>query len=1035
MDVNCVSSNKKKKKNHGNQPQKNKNTAPANTNIPATADPDIPVQSLSEMLAFAHEAESKMEDSDKKNDVIEVSVPLPKDIENIKKQAKAEKSNTEQKAKAAQTKPEDNADKKSMPSEAKPAEKTESKPEAPESKPEKDKASSDPVTESPQAAVSKSPSPEIAQSGPPLTAEETARQVAAEDALDRDLQNARRKKLKEEAYLKHQRDMEIQKEAERLERAEKVKQRQINAAEAAKKLEAAKSERLTQEEFNSGTNAPEKEVIKAPLKNAANKYFNKELFSMAAMRTIAIVLVVVIIAYGGAFIYTNSLNDEFYAELETKLSGQSRMVSDSSIAYHTPEYSILTHKEKLDMGLNIGLIDSDSDGLSDSYEIDNSFTDPLNPDSDGDSVSDGIEIRTGLDPSNPCTDGTTPDKELIHDVLLYEETVHAQIKDLPVSSYTTLTKLDNNSIQGTPGIIGYAYELYSNKSFDECTITFSYTDKEVSQRRLNESALSVFRFDADSLTFKQVTSSLDMKKNKVSATVTEAGIYALCDNSILMQNVQMGKTKIFFLIDNSGSMYPEELCQGSEENDVEFKRLDFAMNLIDMLGVDAWYGAGEFSGSYSGIVPISDNYETVKNKISDIRNKKQIFSGTEIAGAISSAVREFGSTNSYDKNYIILLTDGMPSTYNPAKEKAAIEAARNANITIFTIGLGKYIDNVYLSDIADQTNGQFFQASNADALENIYEKIQNFMSYNQVTIEEDTNRKGYIIADSGFNVQKDGIGYSNFRADFVPNGADVGIAGLIRAYYTGELDLTAPGYTTDAGKQIKGYDISRIESFTDGKTDLKNVEISALSAYNEYASRSEKWDFKGAKNGILHYTTDTRDFIDSARLKVFTTGYDFTYPEESGFVSFLRTVTFNKIKAFESYECVLIDSSICEGDDAAIMDMLRWYSEVPNSEKKCRIYDFGYEGDAAFEALLSELTTGSPAVITYGGSAMNAVRIVRDANDPNQFVLDAYDSNSPDRSTRITITRTPIYDDGTVKYQYAASRGTVTEPLRIIVID
>ena len=491
---------------------------------------------------------------------------------------------------------------------------------------------------------------------------------------------------------------------------------------------------------------------------------------------------------------------------------------------------------------------------------------------------------------------------------------------------------------------------------------------------------------------------------------------------------------MFFLIDNSGSMYPEELCANSEENDVEFKRLDFAVNLIDMLGVEANYGAGEFSGGYANITPISNDVNTVKQMISDIRNKNQVFSGTEIAGAITNAVKEFGGISSADRNYIILLTDGMPSVANAAKDKAAIDAAKAANITIFTIGLGKYIDAEYLYSIAEQTNGQFFQASNADALENIYEKIQSFMSYNQVTFEEESGTKGYIVADSGFNVLKDGIGYNNFRSDFAPNGADVGIAGLIRDYYNGSLEMSREGYTTDDGTSVPGYDISSISGITDGKADLNSVELGALASYNEYIQRSDKWNYRSIKGGTLHYTSDTRAFIDEANLKVITSHYDYSAPEQSGFMKFLRTITFNKIKDFTDYECVLIDSKNLQGDDLAIMNMLRWYCAIPDAADKCNILDFGYNGDEAFDELINELTTGTPALITYGSSAMNAIRIIRDEENPDLFVIDAYDSNSPERSTRITLRRTPVYDGDTIPtYQYSASRGSVTEPLRIIV--
>ena len=754
---------------------------------------------------------------------------------------------------------------------------------------------------------------------------------------------------------------------------------------------------------------------------------------MAAGRFLAVLLIIAAICYVAAFIYIGSVNDALFEQLDTRLTGQSRLVTDSSIAYDVPAESPYTLSDKTSRGLSVGLADSDKDGLSDYYESNTSNTDPKNPDSDGDGLEDGAEVWAGLDPLSASTDGETPDNAVMRDAVIADKQVTVRMTDTPKTAYTSLTRLENNSIQGTPGLVGDAYEFYTNRNFGQCDITFTYTDDQLSRRSIRENALTVVRFDPDKLVFEMIPGQINTESNFVTASVTENGIYALFDRAVLMNK---GQTKMFFLIDNSGSMYPEALCPGSEENDVEFKRLDFAVNLMDILGSDVKYGAGEFSGGYGEIAPISGDFEGTKKKISDIRNKNQTFSGTEIAGAISHAVEEFGSSSGYDRNYIILLTDGMPSNYNAPREEAAIEAAQNAGVTIFTIGLGKYIDAGYLYDIAAQTNGQFFQASNADALENIYDKISSFMNYNQVTIEEETGRKGYIVADSGFNVVKDGLGYANFRSDFAPNGTDVGIAGLIRAYYRGELAANANGYTTSEGKNVPGYDISSVTGFADGRVDLKSVEIGVLKSYNDYNARRDKWNYRSIKGGLLRYTDDTREFIENAGMRVTTAPVSLEFPEESSFVQFIRTITFNRIRPFTEYECVLIDSSLCTGDDAMIMDMLEWYNCIPEAPEKCRIYDFGYQGDSAFDALFSELSKGSPAVITYGGSAMNAVRIIRDAADPNKYVLDAYDSNSPDRSTRINITRTPLYnEDGSVSYQYTASRGTEEEPLRIIVMN
>lgn len=966
-----LSSKKKKKKNQPQSAAQKPEETPKAAELTAEEEENIPVQSFSEMMAFSDDDFSD-----------EPSVPEP-----------AAEEKTEEKP------------------EEKPAPKAEE-----EKKPEPVKK---PAANTADALTS----------GPLISEAEAARRASAEDALDRDLAVARKKKLQEEAYNKRQRDMEMKKEAERLARAEQAKQRQENVQEMARKREQLKEAQAAI--ASSEAKARENAAAAAAVTKKVNRKFNNVLLSMKAGKALLVVIILLILAYCGAFVYAGSKNDEFYSELETKLNSRSQIV-ESTEGYQLPKTAPLTAEEKAAAGLYEFLPDSDSDGLSDEYEIKISATDPLNPDCDDDGVLDGRELRAELDPLSPSTDGTTPDSEVIKDITVTEKNVAAQITGIPKTAYTSLSKLRNNSVQGTPGLVGYAYEFYTDKKFDTCTLTFSYTDKEAIESGINESALSVYRFDAEKLLFEKLASRINPNGNTVSAEVTENGVYALCDSSVLMRK---GSTNIFFLIDNSGSMYPQELCANSEENDVEFKRLDFAVNLMDMLGDEANYGAGEFSGSYSRITPISKDRDTVKQKISDIRNKNQIFSGTEIAGAVTSAVAEFGNISPSDKNYLILLTDGMPSAYNETAEKAAVELAKSKGVTIFTIGLGKEVDTEYLFNIAEDTNGQFFQASNADALENIYDKIQSFMSYNQVTIEEESGRKGYVVADSGFNVLKDGIGYSNFRTDFAPDGADYGIAGLIRAYYTGNLSLTQKGYTSVDGKAVEGYDISAVSSFTDSKADLSNVHMDILDAYNQYLAIPDKWDFGKVRGGLLSYTDDTREFIESHMMKVITVPYEFEAPEADGLTDLLRTITFSQLKSFGSYESVILDSTRCQGNDLAIMNMINWFGNYHNSGK-CRVYDFGYEGDAALDALVNELTRGSPAVIVYGGTAMNAVRIVRDSLSPDLFVIDAYDSNSPERSTKIYLTRSPVYDANSVPtYQYMAYRGSEPEALKVIVSD
>jgi hypothetical protein len=77
----------------------------------------------------------------------------------------------------------------------------------------------------------------------------------------------------------------------------------------------------------------------------------------------------------------------------------------------------LTNADELTRGTNPGAVDTDGDGLSDSAEVLTTLTDPLDPDSDDDGISDfdsdpdgdglghGDEIARGTNPYHPDTDG------------------------------------------------------------------------------------------------------------------------------------------------------------------------------------------------------------------------------------------------------------------------------------------------------------------------------------------------------------------------------------------------------------------------------------------------------------------------------------------------------------------------------------------------------------------------------------------------------------------------------------------------------
>jgi hypothetical protein len=70
-----------------------------------------------------------------------------------------------------------------------------------------------------------------------------------------------------------------------------------------------------------------------------------------------------------------------------------------------PDNDGLTNAEEEVLGTDPNNPDTDGDGLNDGTEVRQYRTDPLNPDTDGDGLSDGDEVSSATDPLNPDTDG------------------------------------------------------------------------------------------------------------------------------------------------------------------------------------------------------------------------------------------------------------------------------------------------------------------------------------------------------------------------------------------------------------------------------------------------------------------------------------------------------------------------------------------------------------------------------------------------------------------------------------------------------
>lgn len=653
--------------------------------------------------------------------------------------------------------------------------------------------------------------------------------------------------------------------------------------------------------------------------------------------------------------------------------------------------------------------DSDNDGITDGDEA-ALGTDPLNPDTDGDGLYDGYEIIAGLDPKQSSTDGTTPDKEVTVDIKREYGDITLEVSGSANIADISINELDLFGISSNTGIVGTAYDLISDHSFETAKITFKLDEKELNRKGVSADGLSVLKFDPSTQTYEAIKSKRDSSGNTVSAEISSYGTYVVGAEK---KANDPAVTRIAFLLDNSGSMYPVEQCEVSPENDVGFKRLDFTKSLINKIDGDGDYlfSIAKFTGTYKQLQSFTDDADKLNKALETIRTDDEVFDGSHIESALESCMDTFSDGSGNQRNVIVLLSDGASDEDGPKSIEQLAEIADDHNIIVMTIGLGKEADRRWLRDLSSQTGGRYYSASDADALESVYERIVTTLNYDIVDYSDTEEEvKGYSLYNTGFDPTKNGLSIRNFRTADTPS-VDFGMAVMARDWYVGRLPLTlgeiSPGDESEQKYDCAGYDLTGTdieEKFTSNQP-LANVVTTMMTG--DYADVKKYLDYTSS-GSVLKVKEDMLSDAQAQgwTVKKYRLDADNLSWEKAELLSLDIRDSADKIEKASSrsetefYKALYRLNALQWDDEGATFDL------------------FG--GDEGFERLKELLAIGEPVVTTVDGShTVNTIGLIQDGEDHRKFVLQVYDSNYPGAVRKIYVTRA-------VKGEFNISDGKAT---------
>ncbi len=647
--------------------------------------------------------------------------------------------------------------------------------------------------------------------------------------------------------------------------------------------------------------------------------------------------------------------------------------------------------------------DSDGDGVPDGLEK-TYGTDPLSPDSDDDGILDGIEILAGTDPLSASTDGVPDKQRKFSRTVDFDEGSVTFVGGADIFG-ASVEKLSLFSVSSNAGAFSFPYEIYSEKPFDSAKITFRCNSGILRAAGVEPENVSIYKFDPRKKTYAKYGGAYDKEANETHGTITENGVYLIGAEHVSKASASEGDTviNIHMLIDNSGSMYRSTQKYSSEENDVEFKRLLFAANLVTKLGSGTNTAVSAFTYNTSLLCDFTADKAAAISSINQIRDIGAGYDGTSVERAIMTALDSFPKNPVNERNMIVMLTDGISTDSAGYTIDDISDIAQAKNVTIMTISLGDSIDRELLQKIADRTGGMYFPISDANALEGLYSTLIATMENDIVDEDSDGTPESYSLYDTGFRKEENGFTFHNFKSRNSST-MDFGMAMLARDWFLHHVSETG-------GREDPELEYDFGKTSININAPLSKVILTSMGA--SYMTPDSYLDFESVG--------DTLNVLKDAENEA----------KDMGWVTHNEAVPENK-GGWTSAQYLVPNYSMGKirvkygEDDYNMLRAIGWYNTFRDTGKSFVLAD-----EAGLSLLKNKLSSGEPVLMKmtweenggYYSRYVNLIALRRDIDNPNLFNMKIYDTNSESDDT-VTLNRTiKISGDGKFHgdYTYTAN--------------